>query len=273
MVIAVLVRQYFLERGCVDLIGHRLAVDGILHRSILNHEDPVLFVVGIETARLFNHRLLDVVADTVWVEVVARHGVRFVVDKSVVVAVDGGVDTEREDVLMVGGKDAWMDDSAPWHLDALVDGRGAEYPRGANLVGDLPGLIEHESQDVFVVRDGDDGLEHQLPISDQGCSSGTLHNCQSNVEEREGCGKYVVDVLPANAGVLLVNAYDVLHRYSFTFAIRQDTADVVDGSEAVTSELEVVRHDTGTSIAKIEGGFLMEWRSRVRVRNVHVRER
>lgn len=182
VVIAVLVRQHLLERGCVDLVGDRLAIDGIPHRRILNLEDPILLVVGIETTGLFDDRLLHIVTDTVRVEVVARHGVRFVIDKSVLVAVNGRVDSEGEDVLMVRSKDAWVDDSAPRHLDALVDGRSAEDPRGTDLVDELPGLIEHESQDVFVVGDSDDGLEHQLPIPDQGRSSGTLHGCQSNIE-------------------------------------------------------------------------------------------
>ena len=177
VMVAVLVRQHLLERRCVDLVRDRLAVDGIPHRSVLDLEHPVLLVVGIETAGLFDDRLLHVVTDAVWVEVIARHGMRFIVDKSIVVPVNGRVDTEGEDVLMVNGKDAWMDNSAPRHLDAFVDGRGAEDPCGANLVDKLPGLIEHESKDVFVVRDGDDGLEYQFPIPDQGRSAGTLHDC------------------------------------------------------------------------------------------------
>lgn len=79
----------------------------------------------------------------------------FIVDEAVGVAVDHGVYTQREDVLVMGGEDAWVHDCAPGDFDAFVDGLSAEDTGGADFVGPFAGLVEHEGEDVFVVRDGD----------------------------------------------------------------------------------------------------------------------
>lgn len=47
----------------------------------------------------------------------------------------------------------------------------------------------------------------------------------------------------------------------------------MDGSETITSQLQVVSHDTCTSISKIECCLLVVWVARVSVRDVHIRER
>lgn len=48
----------------------------------------------------------------------------FVVDEAVGGAVEHGVDAEGEDVLVVGGEDARVDDGAPGNGDAFIDGLG-----------------------------------------------------------------------------------------------------------------------------------------------------
>ena len=80
-------------------------------------------------------------------------------DEGVFVAVDCGVDAEREDVLMVDCEDAGVDDGAPGHGGVCVDGLGGDDAGGADFVGEFAGLGENEGEDVFVVGDGDDGLE------------------------------------------------------------------------------------------------------------------
>lgn len=87
------------------------------------------------------------------VEVGSRHGKGFVVDESVAVAIEHGVDAEGEDVLVVSGEHAWVDDCSPWDFDAVVDRLGAENASGAYFVRPFAGLVEHESQDVLVVGD------------------------------------------------------------------------------------------------------------------------
>jgi len=253
---AVAVCQHLLECWCVDLVRHWLAVDRIPDCSVLNLEDSVLLVIGVEAARFLNYRLLHVIANAMRVEVGAWHGMSFVVHESVVVAVDRWVDTKGEDVLMMGSKYARVYHCAPGHFNAFVDRLSAEDTGGANLVDDLACLVEHESKDVLVVRNGDDGLKDQLSVSDQGRSPSS-----------------VIDVLPTNSCILLVHTNRVLHWYSFSLAVRKHGTEVVDRAQAVAAELEIVRHDTSTGIAQVESSLLMERMPWVSVGYIHVRER
>ena len=128
------------------------------------------------------------------VEVGDWHGVDFVVDEAIGVAVDCGVDTEGKDVLMVDGEDARVDNGSPWYVDPFVDGLGADDAGCSDLVGQLAGLIEHEGHDVFIVGDCDDGLDDEFPTANNRCSASSI-----------------VGVLPANASVLLMDADDIFH--------------------------------------------------------------
>ena len=195
------VGEHFLEGRGVDLVANCFAVDGVAGGFVEDLEGAAGVGVCVEAGGLFDSGFRDDVADAVGVEVGDGHGVEFVVDEAVGVAVDGGVDAQGEDVLVVDGKDARVDDGAPGYFDALVDGLGADDAGGSDLVGHLAGLVEHEGHDVFVIGDCDDGLDDQLPASYNGCSAGS-----------------VVGVLPANAGVLLVNTDYVFHGHGLSFA-------------------------------------------------------
>ena len=179
----------------------------------------------------------------------------FLVDEAVGVAVDGRVDAEGEDVLVVCCQHARVDDSAPGDRNAVVNGLGADDARGADLVSDFAGLVEHEGEDVLVIGDGDDGLDDELAVAGNGGAAGA-----------------VICVFPANAVVLFVDAYDVFHRHGLTGGVRKDGAEVVDGAQAVTAEFEIVGHDAGAGVAKVEGGFFVERVAGVGVRDVHVGE-
>lgn len=147
------IAQHLLERRRMDLIRHRLPIDGVPHAGVLDFKRPVRGVVDVVAARVCNKGFGSSVARAVWVEVAARHGVRFVVDEAVGGAVDHGVDAQGEDVLVVGGEDAWVDDSTPGNFKAFVDGLGGEDAGCADFVGEFAGLVEHEGHDVFVVCD------------------------------------------------------------------------------------------------------------------------
>lgn len=195
------VGEHFLEGRGVDFVADSFAVDGVAGGLVEDFEGAAGVVVGVEAGRLFDRGFRDGVADAVGVEVGDGHGMDFVVDEAVGVAVDGGVDAQGEDVLVVDGEDAGVDDGAPWYFDAFVYGLGADDAGGSDLVGHLPGLVEHKSHDVFVIGDCDDGLDNQLPASYNSCSAGS-----------------VVGVLPANAGILLMNTDYVFHRHWLSFA-------------------------------------------------------
>lgn len=186
----------FLEGGQVELVADGVAVDGVPDGGVEDLEGAGRVEVCVEAGGAFDGRLRDGVAVAVGVEVGEGHGVDFVVDEAVGVPVDGRVHAQGEDVLVVDGEDARVDDGAPGDLDALVDGLGADDARRADLVRQLAGLVEHEGHDVFVVGDGDDGLDDELAAADDGCFAGA-----------------VVGVLPADAGVLLVDTDYVLHGY------------------------------------------------------------
>lgn len=188
------VRDHFLEGRGVDLVADGLAVDWVPGGFVENLEGAGGVGVGVQAGGRVHRPLRDGVADAVGVEVGEGHGVDFVVDEAVGVAVDGRVDAEGEDVLVVDGEDAGVDDGAPWYFDALVDGLGADDAGRSDLVGQLAGLVEHEGHDILVVGDCDDGLNDEFPASDNSCSAGP-----------------VVGVLPANAGVLLMDTDYILH--------------------------------------------------------------
>lgn len=209
---AVVIREHLLKRRCVDLVRNGLVVDGIAHSGVLDLEDSVRSIVDVVAAGLSDEGLFAVVAGSVRVEVAAGHGVRFVVDKSVLVAVDHGIDAEGEDVLMVSGEDAWVDNRTPWDFEAFVDGLGRENTSGTDFVSQLTGLVEHESHNVLVVGNwrrksaiethassairltSDDALHDQLAVSYNSCTASAI-----------------VGVLPANPSVLFVNADNVRH--------------------------------------------------------------
>lgn len=177
----------------------------------------------------------------------------FVIGKAVGVAVDGGVDAKGEDVLVVRCEHARVDDGSPWYFDAIIDGLSADDAGGSNLVRYLAGLVEYESHDVFVVGNSDDRLHNEFSTSHYPCYACT-----------------VVRMLPADAGVLLMDADDIFHWLNVTLVSREDSAEIVDGTKAVAAELQIVSHGAGTSITEVKGRFLVERRSRISVGDVHV---
>ena len=147
------------------------------------------------------------------VEVRARHGVAFFVGQTVRMAVNGGVNTEGEDVLVVSGEDTWVDHSSPRDGDALVNRLSADDSRSADFIGNLASLVEQESQDVLVIRDSDNRLNNQLAVPGYGCAAGA-----------------VIGVFPADTVVLLVDADDILHRHGLAVGVGEDSAEIVNGA-------------------------------------------
>lgn len=105
------VRQHRLEGGEVDFVGDRCVVDGVENCGVLDFEDAIHREVGVVAARVREDRFLRYVAVAVRVGGrVDGHGVGFGVNEAVRVAVYCGVDAQAEEVLMVGGEDAWVYD-------------------------------------------------------------------------------------------------------------------------------------------------------------------
>lgn len=86
------VGEHFLEGRGVDFIADGFAVDGVAGGLVEDLEAAARVVVSVEAGGRRDGGFRDGVADAVGVEVGDGHGVDFVVDEAVGVAVDGGVD-------------------------------------------------------------------------------------------------------------------------------------------------------------------------------------
>lgn len=102
-------------------------------------------------------------------------------------AVDGRVDAQAKDVLVVLGERAGVDNVAPGRRLALVDVDDGDDARGARLNGDAGGLVQLKGKYVLVVGEGDDVLDDQLAAAGNDGAAGAR-----------------VGVLPVDAVVLLV---------------------------------------------------------------------
>jgi hypothetical protein len=69
-----------------------------------------------------------------------------------------------------------------------------------------------------------------------------------------------------------MNADDIRVRDCLALIIAQNSAQIINGPEAITSEFKIVGHDASASIAEVKRGLLVEGMSRVRIRDTHVRE-
>ena len=156
-------------------------------------------------------------------------------------------------MLVMCCEDTGMNNSSPQDLDPLVHRLSAYNTCCSNLVSYLGSLIEHERHDILVISNSDDRLDHKFPASRYSCSAGAI-----------------ISVLPTNAGILLVNADNILHWHNVTRVSRKDRAQVMDCSKTIAAELQVVSHRTCTSVTQVEGCFPMEWRSRVGIWNIHI---
>jgi hypothetical protein len=155
----------------------------------------------------------------------------------------------------MGREHSWMDDSPPWDIKAFIYGLSGQDSGGADLIYDFSCLVEHESQDVLVVRDGDDGLKHQLAVADHYSTA-----------------RAIVRVFPANSRILLMHTDTVWHLNSLALIVGHQTREVLNGSQTIASKLEIIRHDTCTNISKIEGCLLVVRMSWISIGNVHVRK-
>ena len=210
-------------------------------------------VVEVDAAGVFDQTFAHCVACAVRVEVVDGHWVDFIVDEPVRVPIYSWVDPQGENVLMVGGKHAGMDNCTPGNVDTFVDRLRADDAGGTDFVGELAGLIEDEGHNVFVVGDGDDGLDNKFAAANDCCVTST-----------------VIGVLPTDAGILLMDANDIWHWHWFTFVSRKNGIQIVNRAQAITAELEIVCHGSSPSITKIKSCLSMKRRPRVRIGNIQV---
>lgn len=260
VVIAFRVAHELLERRSHDLVGNRLAVDWVERVGVGDLESSVGVDIKVQASRLLNCHFNDPIANAMRVPVgISRHSMSLLIDELVGVAIDHGVYSEREDVLVVAGKNAWVDDSTKRYsnlVQIVVDRLSRQDTGSSYFICNLTSLVEEEHQDVLIIRDSNDGLKHQFSRPDD-CSTAST----------------VVGVLPTDAGILLVNADTVFLRLRPTLIIGDDSAEILNASEAIAAKLKIIGCSAGSSITQVKGSFLEEGMTRVCIRNIHVRER
>ena len=149
-----------LRRGGDELVRDRLAGDGVDHVRVGDLEHPVLLRRSVRPAGSSDRGLLHSVPHAPAVVLrrvglVKGHGDRVFLDDRVLMTVHTGVDSQGEQVLMVGSEDAGADDVAVWRGLAGEDGSGAEDTSRPGLEVDTRCLVEFPSKDVLVVGHGD----------------------------------------------------------------------------------------------------------------------
>lgn len=229
------VREHLLEIRRHNFVGNGFVIDGVAYGGGLDFEETIGVAVQVQTGRCSDGGFSDHVACSERVEVIDWHGVRLVVHQAVLRSFDVGVNAEREDVLVVSGQDARVNNGTPGNVDAFIDRLSGKNTRGADFISEFTGLIEHEGHDVFVVGNGDDALENEFTVA---------RDC--------GTASTVVCVLPANAVVLFVDADNIGHVDRSTRIISKNAGEVMNRAKAVAAELEVVRHVASADITEIE---------------------
>lgn len=167
------------------------------------------------------------------------HGVAL--DDGVVGAVDLGVNTEREDVLMVVGIDLRSNLSAIRGGSlAGVHAIGVEHASQLHL--ELVGAVQRKGvvETILVVGSCDDLRDDELAVT--GRDDGSIS---------------IVSVLIEKAVVFLVDANGVLDHCRLAGAGGHDCVQIGYHTLAVTSQLEGVGHETGTILTDIESVLLV----------------
>ena len=171
-----------------------------------------------------------------WIDFASGHWMNLGAHKSISMALYSWVNTEGEDVLMMGCEDARMDNIAPWNGDTLIYRLRADNPCGPYLISDFAGLVEDEGKYVFVIGHSNDGLNYELPLTNDGCTLGA-----------------VVGVLPKNASILFMNTDGIWSRLRISSVVCHYSIHIMNRPKAVTAKFEIICHNPSTDIAEIEG--------------------
>ena len=101
------------------------------------------------------------ISDAVGILVIPRYGDGIFFDEGVGIAIDVGVYSEAEDVLVEGGHDTFVDICAEGNGDTFVDWGCGKDTGCLDLIVQACCLVQMPHEDVFVVSDGNDGLENK----------------------------------------------------------------------------------------------------------------
>lgn len=135
----------------------------------------------------------------------------FLLYNTVVKAVEGRIDPETEEMLVILSQNTWRNNIPPFASLSRIDRDCACYTRGSCFDGDAAGHIELICKDVFVVGKRDDELNHKSPISSDHPTSSTI-----------------VGMFPENSVVLFMHAHDVLGYYAVSSSIVHNRIEILN---------------------------------------------
>jgi len=137
----------------VDFVACRTTVDGVTSVLVDDFEGS-----GFSDIKIFEPWFLDgtFLEDKACAEGVVfadGNGMGFFHNKSILLAVDGGINSQRKDMLMMCCEDLIVDDSAVWKtlfvhgfMDGLgrQDSRGTDFEMNIRCLAELPGLTSQQ---------------------------------------------------------------------------------------------------------------------------------
>lgn len=235
-------------------VAYTVARDGVFDVLVHDLEDAVETRFSICPCGLLDRRLADFVVVSARVGFgVHGYSVGFFCDDCVAVTIDCRVNAESEDVLMVLGEYTRVDDVAVVAGLAGVDVDTADDTGCSSLDVDATRLVELVGEDVFVVGQGDDELDHQDTAASYDCAASAP-----------------VGVLPANTLILLMQADNVGVDLALTIIVDNDSVEVFNNTKTVTSERKIVGAISGATITKVKGLLSLEGRTSICVGDSHL---
>ena len=145
---------------------------------------------------------------------------------------------------MVLGQDTSTDHISVIARLARVDVDHVQNTRGTRLDRDTTRLVELVGEDVLIVGEGDDELHDELPMA-----------------SHDSAASPPVGMLPANAVVLFVQADGVGQLLGLAVCTGDDGIEVLNDTQAVAANGQVIGHVTTATIAEIESLLTMVWGS------------
>ena len=157
---------------------------------------------------------------------------------------------------MVRPVQARRDHRAVSRLAAAREGAGGDDAGELDLVGNRPVGVQVPEEPVVIVADRAERGDHQPP------AAADLHRPAQ-----------VLGVLPADAGIFLVNADCVGQQDRLALVIVDHRVQVADLTQAVAAEHQRVGQRADSRLAGVEYGLDPVHRRRVPVRHPHLRQR
>lgn len=207
-----------------EFVAYAVAADWVFDALVDDLENPVEAGLSICPGGLLEGCFAYFVVVASWVGFgVHGHCMRFFGDNGVVVSINGGINAEGKDVLMILSQHARVNHVSVVGGLASVNVDTADDSSGAGFDVDATALVELVGKHVFVVGQCDDELNHQ--------HSAACYHCTASAPVR---------VLPTNTLVLFVQTDNIWVNFAFSIVVDDNSIKVLDDTQAIASQGQVV---------------------------------